>query len=138
MLKGAKSERTVAAADFFLDTFMTALEPGEIVREVIVPVEDAGTGTHYEKVVQKASGFAVVGVAVRLKKSGGKIEWARVGVTGLSNHAYRATAVEKALEENGDVSMPRRWWRTGWTQTPICTRRPNIGSIWPWFTRPER
>jgi carbon-monoxide dehydrogenase medium subunit len=98
VLKGAKSERTVAAADFFLDTFMTALEPGEIVREVIVPVEDAGTGTYYEKVVQKASGFAVVGIAVRIKKA-----WARVGVTGLSNHAYRALAVEKALEGGADV-----------------------------------
>jgi carbon-monoxide dehydrogenase medium subunit len=100
VLKGAKSERIVAAADFFLDTFMTALELGEIVREVIVPVEDAGTGTHYEKVVQKASGFAVVGIAVRIKKVGGKISWARVGVTGLANHAYRATAVEKALESS--------------------------------------
>ena len=100
VLKGAKSERIVDAADFFLDTFMTALEPGEIVREVIVPVEDAGTGTHYEKVVQKASGFAVVGIAVRIKKAGGKISWARVGVTGLANHAYRATAVEKALESS--------------------------------------
>jgi carbon-monoxide dehydrogenase medium subunit len=98
VLKGAKSERTVAAVDFFLDTFMTALEPGEIVREVIVPVEDAGTGTFYEKVVQKASGFAVVGIAVRIKKG-----WARVGVTGLSNHAYRALAVEKALESGADV-----------------------------------
>lgn len=99
VLKGAKSERTVAAADFFLDTFMTALDPGEIVREVIVPIEDSGTGTYYEKVVQKASGFAVVGIAVRIKKSG----WARVGVTGLSNHAYRATAVEKALEGGAEV-----------------------------------
>jgi carbon-monoxide dehydrogenase medium subunit len=99
VLKGAKSERRVAAADFFLDTFMTALEPGEIVREVIVPVEDSSTGTYYEKVVQKASGFAVVGIAVRIKKGG----WSRVGVTGLSNHAYRATAVEKALEGGADV-----------------------------------
>ena len=98
VLKGVKSERRVTAADFFLDTFVTALRPGEIVREVIVPVEDQGTGTHYEKVVQKASGFAVVGIALRIKKSGGKIEWVRVGVTGVSNHAYRATAVEKALE----------------------------------------
>jgi carbon-monoxide dehydrogenase medium subunit len=99
VLKGAKSERTVAAADFFLDTFITALEPSEIVREVIVPVEDSSTGTYYEKVVQKASGFAVVGIAVRIKKSG----WARVGVTGLSNHAYRALAVEKALEGGAEV-----------------------------------
>jgi carbon-monoxide dehydrogenase medium subunit len=97
VLKGAKSERTVAAADFFLDTFLTALEPGEIVREVIVPVEDGSTGTHYEKVVQKASGFAVVGIAVRISRKAGKIVWARVGVTGLANHAYRATAVEKGL-----------------------------------------
>jgi carbon-monoxide dehydrogenase medium subunit len=97
VLKGLKSERTVAAADFFLDTFMTALEPGEIVREVIVPIEEAGVATHYEKVVQKASGFAVVGIAVRLKKEGGKISWTRIGVTGLSNHAYRATATEQAL-----------------------------------------
>ncbi len=101
VLKGAKSERIVAAADFFLDTFMTALEPGEIVREVIVPVEDSGTGTHYEKVVQKASGFAVVGIAVRVKKSGGRVEWVRIGVTGLSNHAYRATGVERALVGTG-------------------------------------
>lgn len=103
VLKGAGSERTVDAADFFLDTFMTALEPGEIVREVLVPVEEAGTGTYYEKVTQKASGFAVVGVAVRIKKAAGKITWARVGVTGLSNHAYRATAVEKALENGAEV-----------------------------------
>lgn len=98
VLRGAKSERTVSAADFFLDTFMTALEPGEIVREVVVPLEDSDTGTMYEKVVQKASGFAIVGIAVRIKKSAGKIAWARIGVTGLSNHAYRAAAVEKALE----------------------------------------
>jgi carbon-monoxide dehydrogenase medium subunit len=97
VLKGAKSERTVGASDFFVDTFTTALEPGEIVREVIVPIEEGSVGTAYEKVVQKASGFAIVGIAVRVKKSGGKIEWARVGVTGLSNCAYRASAVEKAL-----------------------------------------
>lgn len=97
LLKGVKSERTVAAVDFFLDTFTTALEPGEIAREVIVPVEKGSTGTSYEKVQQKASGFAVVGIAVRIEKSAGKIAWARVGVTGLSNHAYRATAVEEAL-----------------------------------------
>src|SRR5204863_9992484 len=33
VIKGAKAERTVSADDFFIDTFTTALEPGEIVRE---------------------------------------------------------------------------------------------------------
>jgi len=38
-----------------------------------------------------------VGVAVRLKVSGGKIESAAVGITGVSQNAYRASAVEKSL-----------------------------------------
>src|SRR6058998_598723 len=97
VLKGAKSERTVSAADFFIDAFTTALEPGEIIREVIVPIDDSGTGTSYQKVAQPASGFAIVGIAVRVRKSGGKVSFARIGVTGLSNCAFRASAAEKAL-----------------------------------------
>jgi carbon-monoxide dehydrogenase medium subunit len=98
VLKGAKSERTVSAEDFFVDTFTTALEPGEIVREVIVPVDGAGTGTNYQKVLQPASGFAIVGIAVRVRKQGDKVAMARIGVTGLSNRAFRAKEAEKALE----------------------------------------
>jgi aerobic carbon-monoxide dehydrogenase medium subunit len=98
VLQGAKSSRTVTAADFFVDTFTTAIEPGEIVREVIVPVEAAGVGVSYRKMAQPASGFAMVGVAARVQRSGGKISMVRIGVTGLSNRSYRATATEKALE----------------------------------------
>jgi carbon-monoxide dehydrogenase medium subunit len=94
----AKSEREVSLADFFVDTFITALEPGEIVREVIVPVDDQATGTSYQKVIQPASGFAIVGVAARVRKADGKIGMARIGVTGLSGKPYRATNVEQALE----------------------------------------
>jgi carbon-monoxide dehydrogenase medium subunit len=98
VLVTAKSQREISIADFFVDTFTTALQPGEIVREVVVPVEDQSTGTSYQKMVQPASGFALVGAAARVRKSGGKVTMARVGVTGLSGKPYRATAVEKALE----------------------------------------
>lgn len=97
VLIGASGERTVPAADFFVDAFTTLLQPGEIVREVIVPEEEAGTGTRYEKVVQPASGFAIVGIAVRLRRIAGKIGFVRIAVTGLSNRSYRATAAEAAL-----------------------------------------
>jgi aerobic carbon-monoxide dehydrogenase medium subunit len=97
-LVSAKSKRELAIADFFVDTFTTALEPGEIVESVIVPIEDQSAGTSYQKMHQPASGFAIVGVAARIRKSGGKIAMARVGVTGLSGKPYRASAVEKALE----------------------------------------
>src|SRR6202007_596187 len=98
VLQGAKSQRTVSAADFFVDAFTTALQPGEILREVIVPVDDTHTGTSYQKMAQPASGFAIVGVAARVRQSGGKFTFVRLGVTGLSNRAYRATVSEKALE----------------------------------------
>ena len=98
VLQGAKAERTLSAADFFVEAFTTALEPGEILREVIVPIDDARTGTSYQKMVQPASGFAIVGVATRVRQNAGKVSFVRIGVTGLSNHAYRATAAEKALE----------------------------------------
>ena len=98
VLVTAKGQRELPIAEFFVDTFTTALEPGEIIREVIVPVEEQSAGTSYQKMLQPASGFAIVGVAARVKKSGGKVTMARVGVTGLSGKPYRASSVEKALE----------------------------------------
>jgi carbon-monoxide dehydrogenase medium subunit len=98
------SDRTVEAADFFLDAFTTALEPGEIVLEVRVPVEDSSEGYCYEKVPHPASGFAVVGVAVRVKREAGRITMARIGVTGMGPHAFRDLNVEKLLEEGANAA----------------------------------
>ena len=98
VLKGSKSERILTAADFFVDAFTTSLQPSEIICEVIVPMETAGTGTSYQKMPQSASGFAIVGVAARVRRSAGKIALVRIAVTGLSNRAYRAAAAEQTLE----------------------------------------
>ncbi|HEV2688017.1 MAG TPA: xanthine dehydrogenase family protein subunit M [Bryobacteraceae bacterium] len=101
VLVNAKAQREMSIDAFFVDTFTTALELGEIIRELIVPIEGQSTGTSYQKMVQPASGFAIVGIAGRVHKSGGKIAMARVGVTGLSGKPYRASNVEKALEGTG-------------------------------------
>lgn len=98
VLVSAKSEREMPVADFFVDTFTTALEPGELIREVIVPMEDQSEGASYQKVLQVASGFALVGIAARMRQSGGMVTFARVGVTGLAGKPYRAINVEQALE----------------------------------------
>jgi carbon-monoxide dehydrogenase medium subunit len=104
VIRGANGERTVSASDFFVDSFATTLEPGEIIREIVAPLEETGTGVSYQKNVQPASGFAIVGVAVRVRRSGDKIGTTRIGVTGLSNIAYRAMAAEKAL--HGTAGSP--------------------------------
>lgn len=97
-LVGANSDRTVRFEEFLLDPFTTALEPGELIYEVIVPAEEPGTGVSYQKMVHPASGFAIVGAAARVRKSGDRIAVARVGVTGIGPKAYRAANIERLLE----------------------------------------
>jgi carbon-monoxide dehydrogenase medium subunit len=94
---GAQGERTIRAADFFVDMLTTALEPGEILREIRVQLDAVGAGQAYLKLPHPASGFAVVGVAVNLAQQGGTCQTIGVGITGVATKAYRATAVEQAL-----------------------------------------
>jgi carbon-monoxide dehydrogenase medium subunit len=94
----ARGERWIRADDFFVDMLTTALEPGEILVEVKVPALGPRTGTAYVKVAQKASGFAVCGVAVVLAlDETDRCRDVAVGITGVASKAYRARAVEDAL-----------------------------------------
>ena len=89
-------ERTIKADDFFVDLLTTALEPGEILREI--RINKNGTNHAYVKMPHPASGFAVVGVAANLSlNAGGGCDGASIAITGVSSKAYRASAVESAL-----------------------------------------
>jgi len=91
-------QRTIAAQDFFVDLMTTALEPNEILTTILVPKRKRRSGSAYVKMRQQASGFAIVGVAsvVRLDAKG-RIEEARVALTGVGPVPYRASAVEEKL-----------------------------------------
>jgi carbon-monoxide dehydrogenase medium subunit len=93
-LKGPKGWRAVKAADFFQDLFTVNLAPDEIIAGVqFTPVKAAA----YAKLHQRASHFAIVGVAAALDVAQGTIRSARVGLTGASTHAIRLSNVERAL-----------------------------------------
>jgi carbon-monoxide dehydrogenase medium subunit len=95
---GANGERVIKADDFFVDLLTTALEPGEIIREIRITRPKNAGGQAYQKVPHPASGFAVVGVAVALRATADEVcESASIGITGVSTKAYRASAVESAL-----------------------------------------
>lgn len=87
-------ERAIAADEFFLDLFETALEPGEIVTGIDFPVPRRAA---YRKFPNPASRYAVVGVFVAEFDDG-----VRVGITGAGACAFRGTALEKALTERLD------------------------------------
>ncbi len=99
VLTSAKGDRTIKASEFFTELFTTALQPGEILREVRFAVPQGRVAQCYLKFRHPASGFAVVGVAVSLSlDNSGKCQSAGVGITGASPKPYRASAVEKVLK----------------------------------------
>ena len=92
-------ERSIAAKDFFLDLLTTALKEDEILTEIRVPSLPANSGEAYLKVHHPASGFAVVGVAVRVSMDGnGTCRDLAVGITGVAVTPFRARKVEAALK----------------------------------------
>lgn len=87
------NKRDIAADDYFQGMFDTALDEGEIITAVSFPVPEKA---NYQKFVQPASRFALVGVFVAKTADG-----VRVAVTGASNEGvYRWTAAETALNAN--------------------------------------
>src|SRR5436190_8006964 len=88
VVAGKNGERTIKADDFFVDLLTTALEPGEILREIRVSKPHGRAGQAYVKMHHPASGFAVVGVAANLSLDGdGGCQLASVGITGVSSKA---------------------------------------------------
>ena len=96
-VKGSKGDRTIAAADFFQDLFMTDLKAGEIILDIRIPLAPSKTGTSYQKFPHPASRFAVCGCAASVTLKGGKCTEARVGFTGIANAAFRDSSIESAL-----------------------------------------
>ena len=94
LIKGPRGARTVKAQDFFQGMFTVDLAADEIITAVqFKPVKTAA----YAKLHQRASRFAIVGVAAALAVENKVIRGARVGLTGASSHAVRLTEVEQAL-----------------------------------------
>ena len=96
---GPQGRRRVQAEDFFQGFFTVDLAEGELITEMrMLPRRTAA----YAKLHQKASHFALVGVAAALEieaedGAGGVCRGARVAVTGLSTHAQRLRGVEASL-----------------------------------------
>ena len=97
VLRSSRGERVVSLDSFFQGPFETAMEPDELLVGLRRGPLPEGAGGAYRKLPQPASGYAIVGVAAVVARSGGKIAHARVGVTGVHEHAYRAEDVEPAL-----------------------------------------
>lgn len=98
VVRSARGTRTVPMDGFCDGPFSTAIAHAELLTHVLLPAPRDNAGSAYCSLEQPASGYAMVGAAaVVVRGAGGTIEWAGVGVTGVSEHPYRAHEVEQAL-----------------------------------------
>src|SRR5712692_2642454 len=97
---GPRGRRTLGVDRFFVGLLETAIAPDEILCEIRVAPTPASVA--YEKTEQKASGFALAGVAVVIDGRA-----SRAAVTGVAATPYRATRVEQALGSERPITADR-------------------------------
>lgn len=93
-----RGTREIASDRFFVDLLTTALRPTEIVTQIKIPAASGNTGSAYAKFENKASHYAIAGVAAQVTVgSDGTVSAARVAVTGVSSKSSRAKRTERIL-----------------------------------------
>jgi aerobic carbon-monoxide dehydrogenase medium subunit len=95
---GPDGERSIAIKDFFLSVFTTALEPGEILTEIRIPIPPLGSGGAYLKLERKVGDFATVGVAAQVTiDTEGICRGAGIGLTNVGPIPVKANRAESFL-----------------------------------------
>jgi carbon-monoxide dehydrogenase medium subunit len=94
----AVGERVIPAGEFFLDSFVTAIEPMEVLTEIRIPIPPPRSGGAYRKLERRAGDFSTVGAAVQLTLDAtGRIGQIGIGLTAVAEQPFRVTAAEAEL-----------------------------------------
>jgi aerobic carbon-monoxide dehydrogenase medium subunit len=94
---GKGGERRIAARDFYQGAYFTALETGDVLTAIRVPVSPAGHGYAYEKLKRKIGDYATAAAAVVLTLNGGKVASCSIGLTNVAETPLWAQEAEKIL-----------------------------------------
>ena len=94
----AAGRHTVPAADFFVGTWTTSLEPNELLTAVQFPVWDGRCRFVVDEVARRAGDFALAGVTTALQLDpGGTVQRAAIALFGMASTPVRAPTAETAL-----------------------------------------
>jgi len=99
-VRSIRGTRAIPAAALYAGPFATTLAPDELITEVRIPAASPRLGSAYVAVQHPASGYPVAGVAAIVGRRGeadGPVDVCALGVTGVGEMPYRATAVEQAI-----------------------------------------
>jgi aerobic carbon-monoxide dehydrogenase medium subunit len=94
---GKGGERRVAARQFYQGAYFTALEAGDVLTAVRIPLPPAGHGYAYEKLKRKIGDYATAAAAVVLTMSGGRAATCSIGLTNVAETPLWAEEAGKIL-----------------------------------------
>ncbi len=101
VLQGPEGRRCVAAVDYFLGPLMTAISPGEMLREVRFPRLTRTARTRFVESGIRKHDFAIAGIAACLDMEGQSCTGARLAAVGVGSVPFRLATLEEALASNG-------------------------------------
>jgi aerobic carbon-monoxide dehydrogenase medium subunit len=104
VIRGPEGDRTVPASEFFTGVFETAVGPAEMLTEVRVPKLGGSEGWAYLKAQRRAQDWATVGVAAIVRRTGGSVDSASIGLVSMGATPLRAGAAEAALASGSSVA----------------------------------
>ncbi len=95
---GFNGVRSIPIDEFFFGFYQTALQHGDILTEIQIPIPPEGTGSAYHKLERKVGDYATAGCAVQLTVDGNGIcTAAGIGLTNVNATPLRAARSEQAL-----------------------------------------
>ena len=95
---GAGGTRRIAAADFFLDLYTTALQPGELVLACEFPLAAAGARFHFDELARRHGDYAIAGLALASRVEQGLLRQTRIALMGIAATPVRARRTEALLD----------------------------------------
>lgn len=95
--RSVRGERQIAAADFFTGVLSTALEPDEMLAEIVVPKAPPGSGAAFVEIARRHGDFALAGVACEIVLADDRVASIRLAACGVSDRPLRLSGAEAAL-----------------------------------------
>jgi carbon-monoxide dehydrogenase medium subunit len=94
---GPDGSRRIPVTEFFVSTFVTTLEPEELIVAVRFPVWSPGAGFAVAEAARRNGDFALAGAVCGVELDHGRISRAAIALIGMDSVPVRAEAAEREL-----------------------------------------
>lgn len=106
VVRGVRGERRIAAHDFFIDLYTTALAAGELVTACELPLCENGDVYAFDELARRHGDYAIVGLALAARRGPRGLQHARLAFLGIGSTPVRVPRTEAVLE-GGELTPAR-------------------------------